>query len=84
VIWTVALAAPDGLARPLTARTEYLAGMVALDVSGVTRGEVERIWIPYAVWVIAANAVHRRPARALLLTQAATALAIEALVRSPW
>ena len=71
----------DGLAWTILAA---LAGMVALDLSGVTRGEVERIWIPYAVWAIAANAVHRRPAHALLLAQAATALAIEALVRSPW
>jgi hypothetical protein len=71
----------ERLAWPVMAA---LAGMVALDLSGVTRGEVERIWIPYAVWVIAANAVHRRPARALLLAQAVTALVIEALVRSPW
>ncbi|MCO5986781.1 hypothetical protein NE235_11780 [Actinoallomurus spadix] len=61
-----------------------LIGMVALDVSGVTRGEVERIWIPYAAWAAVACAVHRPPARTLLLAQAVTALTIEALVRSPW
>lgn len=61
-----------------------LIGMVALDLSGVTRGEVERIWIPYATWMTAASAVHRPPARTLLLAQAVTALAIQALVRSPW
>lgn len=61
-----------------------LAGMAALDLSGVTRGEVERIWIPYAAWVVAANAVHRKHIRTLLSVQVVAALVIEALVRSPW
>ncbi|MFL6053003.1 MAG: hypothetical protein ACJ72W_08830 [Actinoallomurus sp.] len=69
------------LGRPVAAA---LIGMVALDLSGVTRGEVERIWIPYATWMTVASAVHRPPARTLLLAQAVTALAIQALVRSPW
>ncbi|GAB3987212.1 hypothetical protein GCM10029978_105050 [Actinoallomurus acanthiterrae] len=59
-------------------------GMVALDLSGVTRGEVERIWIPYAAWMTIAPAVARPPARTLLLVQVATALVIQALARSPW
>ncbi|WP_252846864.1 hypothetical protein [Actinoallomurus purpureus] len=61
-----------------------LAGMIALDLSGVTRGEVERIWIPYAAWMTIAPAVHRPPARTLLLAQALTALTIQGLVWSPW
>jgi methylthioxylose transferase len=61
-----------------------LAGVVALDLSGVTRGEVERIWIPYAAWPMTATALLRVPARGPLLAQAVTALAIEAVVRSPW
>lgn len=45
-----------GLARtpPGRIRTLVLAALIAvlvLDVSGVTRGEVERIWVPYAVWI---------------------------------
>ena len=60
------------------------AGVLALDLSGVTRGEVERIWLPYAVWMAAAGAVYKTPARGLLLAQVATALLIQALVRSPW
>jgi methylthioxylose transferase len=59
-------------------------GMIALDLSGVTRGEVERIWIPYAAWTTIAPAVARPPARTLLLAQVATALVIQALARSPW
>jgi hypothetical protein len=61
-----------------------LAGVLALDLSGVTRGEVERIWIPYAAWVVTVTAVHRPPARTMLLAQTVTALVIEAFVRSPW
>lgn len=61
-----------------------LAGVLALDISGVTRGEVERIWLPYAAWMTIATAIYRAPARTMLLIQAVTALLIEALVRSPW
>ncbi|MFB9835798.1 hypothetical protein [Actinoallomurus acaciae] len=61
-----------------------LLGVLALDLSGVTRGEVERIWLPYAAWLTAAGAIYRPPARRALLVQAVTALLIQALVRSPW
>jgi hypothetical protein len=63
-----------------------LAGVLALDVSGVTRGEVERIWLPYAAWMTVGAAVYRGTAtrRRMLLAQVATALLIQALVKSPW
>lgn len=61
-----------------------LVGVLALDLSGVTRGEVERIWLPYAAWMAAGAAVHESRVRALLVAQAATALLLQALVRSPW
>jgi hypothetical protein len=61
-----------------------LAGLLALDVSGVTRGEVERIWVPYAAWVVLAAAQHRPPARLWLAAQAAVALAVQSLVHSYW
>ncbi|WP_171064529.1 hypothetical protein [Actinomadura soli] len=61
-----------------------LLGVLVLDASGVTRGEVERIWVPFAAWVTVAAALHRPPARAWLAAQAATALAVQALVLSPW
>ncbi|NEA28064.1 hypothetical protein G3I70_37030, partial [Actinomadura bangladeshensis] len=47
-------------------------------------GEVERIWVPFAAWAVAAAALHRPPARGWLAAQAATALAVQALVLSPW
>ncbi|MFI0369643.1 hypothetical protein ACH35V_17355 [Actinomadura sp. 1N219] len=61
-----------------------LLGVLVLDASGVTRGEVERIWVPFAAWLTVAAALHRPPARAWLAAQAATALAVQALVLSPW
>ncbi|MFF5257898.1 hypothetical protein ACFY4C_03055 [Actinomadura viridis] len=61
-----------------------LVGLLALDVSGVTRGEVERIWVPYAAWVVLASAQHHPPARRWLAAQAGLTLAIQALVHSHW
>jgi hypothetical protein len=71
------------------AGTGVLAGAVlialaVLDLSGVTRGEVERIWVPYAMWVITATALHRAPARGWLAAQAVTGLALQAFIASPW
>ncbi|MFB4310220.1 hypothetical protein [Actinomadura sp. GTD37] len=61
-----------------------LLGVLVLDVSGVTRGEVERIWVPFAGWALVAASLHRPAPRAWLAAQAATALAVQALVLSPW
>jgi hypothetical protein len=61
-----------------------LVGLLALDVSGVTRGEVERVWLPYAAWVVLATAQHTPLARTWLAAQAVLALGVQALVLSPW
>ncbi|MFA1543629.1 hypothetical protein [Actinomadura monticuli] len=61
-----------------------LAGVLVLDLSGVTRGEVERIWVPFAAWLVVAASLRRPAARPWLAAQAATALAVQALVLSPW
>ncbi|TDC86019.1 hypothetical protein [Actinomadura sp. 7K507] len=61
-----------------------LVGVLALDVSGVTRGEVERIWVPYAAWVVIASAQHDPPARRWLAAQAGLTLTIQMLVHSHW
>jgi methylthioxylose transferase len=63
-------------------------GAVALaDVSGMSKGEVERIWLPFMPWLLAAGACLWKPpgsVRTWLRAQAACALAIEVLVRTPW
>jgi hypothetical protein len=64
-----------------------LAAVLALDVSGVTRGEVERIWLPYALWVVAAagrTGAGRTADRRLLAAQAVAGLLLQGFVRSPW
>ncbi|MFB9248712.1 hypothetical protein ACFFWE_10760 [Sphaerisporangium melleum] len=59
-----------------------LVAVLALDISGVTRGEVERIWLPFAVWIGLAAAY--APARRMLAVQALTGLLLQCLVASPW
>jgi hypothetical protein len=61
-----------------------LAGVVVLDLAGVTRGEVERIWLPYAAWIVTVTAALRPGGKGGLAAQGATALALQAFVRSPW
>ncbi|GAA3514999.1 hypothetical protein FHR32_007987 [Streptosporangium album] len=59
-----------------------LVAVLALDVSGVTRGEVERIWVPFAVWIGLGAAY--APGRRMLAAQAVTGLLLQGLVASPW
>ncbi len=60
-----------------------LIAVVVSDLSGVMRGEVERIWLPYGPWVVVAAAALNHSRRWLLL-QVAVALAVQGLVISPW
>jgi hypothetical protein len=64
------------------------AGAVALaDLSGMSRAEVERIWLPFAVWILlACGAIDARvPAtRGLLAIQATACLAISTTVVTAW
>lgn len=68
-----------------------LAVMALADISGMSKAEVERIWLPFVPWVVLATtalgaaALGRLGARrGWLGLQVATALAIEMSVRSPW
>ncbi|MFL6052887.1 MAG: hypothetical protein ACJ72W_08225 [Actinoallomurus sp.] len=61
-----------------------LIGTIALDLAGLTRGEVERIWTPYAAWLTVATALQPAPGRRWLAAQAATGIVVQALVHSPW
>ena len=63
-------------------------GAIALaDLSGMSKGEVERIWLAFVPWVVVATCalpVAPRATRALLGAQAATAIAIEVGVSTLW
>ncbi len=62
-----------------------LVAVAAADLSGFSKGEVERIWLMFVPWVvIACSAFDFRRARGMLGLQAAVALAIQTGVRTPW
>lgn len=62
-----------------------LAAIVVADLSGLSKAEVERIWLPFAVWLPAAAVFLPRPARPLwLAVQALTALAVNHLLHTVW
>jgi hypothetical protein len=63
----------------------------------MSKGEVERIWIPFMPWLLLAGvalvptvaadaprAARSVPVAGWLALQAATAIALECLVRTPW
>ncbi len=62
-----------------------LVAVFVADVTGLSKGETERIWLPYAIWLLAATAylpVRRR--RGWLALQAATALIVNHLLLTHW
>ncbi|MCO1578896.1 hypothetical protein M8C13_24380 [Crossiella sp. SN42] len=62
-----------------------LLAVLAADLSGLSKAEVERIWLPFAVWLSAGTALLPRPSRRWwLLAQAVTALAVNHLVLTNW
>ncbi|SCF09909.1 hypothetical protein GA0074695_3463 [Micromonospora viridifaciens] len=71
------IAAGPAVLLPVAAAVVVLAA----DLSGLSKAEVERIWLPFAVWLLVATA-HLPPAtrRWWLAGQAATALAVNHLV----
>ncbi len=89
-----------GLARLRDRRVWWLVGgglaCVALALlSGMAKGEVERIWLPFAPWVLVAGAAlgaragagrgsTDRHGRAWLGLQLGSAILIESLIRTPW
>jgi hypothetical protein len=60
-----------------------LTALVAADLSGMSKGETERIWLPLAPWLLVATAA-LRGSRGWLAAQIALALALAVGVRSPW
>jgi hypothetical protein len=67
-----------------------LAAVAVADLSGMSKAEVERIWLPFVPWVLLATAAlvttrfAARSVRTWLAAQAAVAIVIQATVRSPW
>ncbi|MGW5723954.1 hypothetical protein ACWEVP_47855 [Amycolatopsis sp. NPDC003865] len=77
--------------RGLLADPVLLLGLAALltivlaDVSGLSKAETERIWLPFGVWLLPLTALLPRPGRRWwLAAQAATALAVNHLLLTGW
>ncbi|GAA3804470.1 hypothetical protein FNH04_08940 [Streptomyces phyllanthi] len=60
----------------------FLALLVA-DLSGMSKAETERIWLPFALWLLAVGALLPRP-RAWLAAQAGLALLLNHLLLTGW
>jgi hypothetical protein len=61
------------------------AAIAAADLSGLSKAEVERIWLPFAVWLPAGAALLPAAAhRWWLAAQAATALVVNHLLLTTW
>ena len=64
-----------------------VAVVMIADVSGMSKAEVERIWLPFVPWVMAAGAVvatRQWSTRAWLALQGSGALVLAVAIRSPW
>ncbi|MDN5934123.1 MAG: hypothetical protein L0I24_24130, partial [Pseudonocardia sp.] len=57
--------------------------VVVADLSGLSKAEVERIWLPFAIWLVVSCAALPRP-RAWLAAQAALALAVNHMLITVW
>jgi 4-amino-4-deoxy-L-arabinose transferase-like glycosyltransferase len=74
--------------RPLWLLVGGAVAAIALaELSGMSKGEVERIWLPFLPWMMLATAAlpqDRRTQRVLLTAQAAVALAVQISVVTLW
>ncbi|WP_371273091.1 hypothetical protein [Streptomyces sp. MUSC 14] len=60
-----------------------LLALLIADLSGMSKAETERIWLPFALWLLPACALLSRP-RAWLAAQAGLALLINHLLFTGW
>ncbi len=80
-----------GLARLRHRGTWLLVGgallaVAASDLSGLSKGETERIWLPFAPWLLLAAGTlgTARAARGWLAAQVGAAIVLQATIVSPW
>jgi hypothetical protein len=64
-----------------------LLALLIADLSGYARGETERVWLPFAPWLLIATCALSPSLRARqgwLALQVATALALQVAAKGPW
>ncbi len=71
------------IARPQLIVVAALAAILLADLSGMSKAEVERIWLPFAVWTALACADLPHPRR-WLAAQAVAALLVNHLLLTFW
>ncbi|MCX3058754.1 hypothetical protein OFY01_03000, partial [Streptomyces sp. GXMU-J5] len=72
-------------ARLAALLTVALLALLAADLSGMSKAETERIWLPFATWLLAAGALlPDRGRRGWLAAQAMLALLINSLLFTGW
>ena len=65
--------------------TSALAAALIATVGGLSKGEVERIWLPFGAWVVLATvAIPAQRVRWWLGAQAVVVIGVQALVLTPW
>jgi hypothetical protein len=63
----------------------FVLVIVAADLTGLSKAETERIWLPFSVWLVAAPALlPHRCHRFCLALQAVGALLINSLLLTTW
>ncbi|MER5445146.1 hypothetical protein ABT065_05830 [Streptomyces sp. NPDC002764] len=90
-VFIVGPATVAGLRRARVSRADALGTLVAAallallvaDVSGMSKAETERIWLPFAIWLLPACAALPRP-RVWLAAQAVLALLVNHLLLTGW
>ncbi|WP_241562321.1 hypothetical protein [Streptomyces hoynatensis] len=92
-VLSVGLATAAGLARaarrprtpPAVLVGAAACAMLLADLSGMSKAETERIWLPFALWLLPATALlDRRGTRGWLAAQAVLALAVNHLLTTRW
>ncbi|MFI9565886.1 hypothetical protein [Streptomyces rishiriensis] len=63
--------------------TAALTALLLADLSGMSKAETERIWLPFAMWLLASCAFLSRP-RGWLAAQATVALLLNHLLLTGW
>jgi hypothetical protein len=61
-----------------------LMAIVLADVSGLSKGEVERIWLPFTPWLLSAAGALPGPRTAWLAGQATWTIMVQVGVQTPW
>jgi methylthioxylose transferase len=74
---------PRGTVRLALLVAAALATLLAADLSGMSKAETERIWLPFAMWLLPSCALLDRP-RVWLAAQAVLALLLNHLLRTGW